>query len=175
VLGNFSSRANSEKKSLAKFGQIWASLGSTGLSGVHRTVSGARAGQPVSWPLLGKSPGALTNNHRTVRCAPDSVRCARPPTASRRSTVGRTISAGDVSSATVGGLHRTVQCATGLSGVPSDQRRATVGNGRLRRGRKHIGDCSVSGVHRTVRCTRRQKATKAFQMEEQRLLGPLGL
>jgi hypothetical protein len=159
VLGNFSSRANSEKKSLAKFGQIWASLGSTGLSGVHRTVSGARAGQPVNWPLSRKSSGAQAKNHRTVRCAPDSVRCARPPTASRRSTVGRAISAGHVSSATVGGLHRA----------------ATVGNGRLRHGRKHIGDCSVSGVLRTIRCTRRQKATRAFQMEEQRLLDPLGL
>jgi hypothetical protein len=34
---------------------------------------------------------------------------------------------------------------------------------------------SLFGVHRTVRCTRGQKAIRAFQMEIQRLLAPLGL
>jgi hypothetical protein len=61
---------------------LWS--GNTGLSGVHRTVSGAppdMSGAPEdsnsNSPPSGISRGDSAINHRTVRCTPDSVRCAK--------------------------------------------------------------------------------------------------
>jgi hypothetical protein len=57
---------------------------STGLSGVHRTVSGVHrtvSGAPEdsnsNSPPSGISRGTRAIIHRTVRCTPDSVRCAK--------------------------------------------------------------------------------------------------
>ena len=133
----------------------------TGLSGVHRTVSGAPDQRGANQPLSGFSPATSAKIHRTVRCAPDcpvSQRSAGP-------TVGRAIGARHVAEPTVGRRHRTVRCA----------RSATVGNGWFRCLWKEIGHRTVSGVHRTVRCARRQKARIAFQVCSQRLLAALGL
>jgi hypothetical protein len=133
--------------------------------------------------------------HRTVRCAPDSVRCARLVRAkwplsgiyrrrmaiihrtvrcapdcpvSQRSagpTVDRAICAGHVAEPTARKGHRTVRCANG----------SLAANGRLRWKRKEIGHRTLSGVHRTVRCATRQKARIAFPDCSQRLLAALGL
>ena len=133
----------------------------TGLSGVHRTVSGAPDQRGANQPLSGFSPATSAKIHRTVRCAPDcpvSQRSAGP-------TVGRAIGARHVAEPTVGRGHRTVRCAKG----------SHICNGRLRHFRKEIGHRTVSGVHRTVRCARRQKARMAFQICSQRLLAALGL
>jgi hypothetical protein len=141
----------------------------------------------------------------TVRCAPDSVRCARPargkPAAlgfspvtsakihrtvrcasdcpvSQRSagpTVGRAIRVRHVAEPTVGEGHRTVRCAPDMSGAPTVRRSASESNGRMSCLRKQIGHRTVSGVHRTVRCAARQKAKMAFQICSQRLLAALGL
>jgi hypothetical protein len=54
---------------------LWS--GSTGLSGVHRTVSGAPEDSSSNSPTLGISGGTRAIIHRTVRCTPDSVRCAK--------------------------------------------------------------------------------------------------
>jgi hypothetical protein len=78
---------------------------------MHRIVSGDQAGRRLKRLLLRICYGTLTKNHRLFD-GPDSVRCARPPTATPR-VVGRTISAGHVSSAMIAGC-------TGLSGVPLD-------------------------------------------------------
>jgi hypothetical protein len=66
---------------------LWS--GSTGLSGVHRTVSGAppdsvrcTRGIRLQLATFGKIQCRRAIIHRTVRCTPDSVRCskeARPP------------------------------------------------------------------------------------------------
>jgi hypothetical protein len=83
------------------------SVWSTGLSGVHRTVSGAPGRLDSNWLLSGNSPATSAKIHRTVRCAPDcpvSQRSAGP-------TVGRAISARHVAEPTVGRKHRTVRCA----------------------------------------------------------------
>jgi hypothetical protein len=93
---------------LAKFSQTCTSLRLTGLSGVHRTVSGAQAGASGNWPLSGKSIGTEAKIHQTVRCASRAH--------SQQSTAR---SAGDTwTSSTVSRPHRTVWCATRLSGVP---------------------------------------------------------
>ena len=79
----------------------------TGLSGVHRTVSGAPDQHRANQPLSGFSPATSAKIHRTVRCAPDcpvSQRSAGP-------TVGRAIGARHVAEPTVGRKHRTVRCA----------------------------------------------------------------
>ena len=143
--------------------------------------------------------------HRTVRCAPDSVRCARSarskPAAlgffsgdlakihrtvrcapdcpvsqqSAGPTVGRAICERHVAEPTVGRGHRTVRCAPDMSGAPTVRRSDSDSNGRMRCLRKQIRHRTVSGVHRTVRCATRQKAKMAFQICSQRLLAALGL
>jgi hypothetical protein len=60
---------------------------------------------------------------------------------------------------------------TERSGAPHKWKQANQGF-TARAQRAHW---SLYGVHRTVRCTREQKATKAYQLELQRLLGPLGI
>jgi hypothetical protein len=134
--------------------------------------------------------------HRTIRCAPDSVRCqagapgdqaALRKKLGRRNynspdcpvcqprawlTVGYLINYATCAQPTVTRLHRTIRCATGLFGVPWDKRLATVGF--TKQGIKsRTVHCPV--VYRTVRCAHGQKSIKAYQMELQRLLGPLGL
>ena len=143
----------------------------TGLSGVHRTVSGAPDQRSANQPLSGFSPATSAKIHRTVRCAPDcpvSQRSAGP-------TVGRAIGARHVAEPTVGRKHRTVRCAPDMSGAPTVRRSDSDSNGRMRCLRKQIGHRTVSGVHRTVRCATRQKAKMAFQICSQRLLAALGL
>jgi hypothetical protein len=149
--------------------------------------------------------GCFGLGHRTVRCAPDSVRCARPargkPAAlgfspatsakihrtvrcapdcpvSQRSAepkVGRAIRARHVAGPTVGRRHRTVRCAPDMSGAPTVRRSASDSNGRMRFLWEQIGHRTVSGVHRTVRCATRQKAKMAFHICSKRLLAALGL
>jgi hypothetical protein len=143
----------------------------TGLSGVHRTVSGAPDQRGANQPLSGFSPATSAKIHRTVRCAPDcpvSQRSAGP-------TVGRVIGARHVAEPTVGEVHRTVRCAPDMSGAPTVRRSASDINGQMCCLRKQIGHRTVSGVHRTVRCVTRQKAKMAFQICSQRLLAALGL
>ena len=136
----------------------------TGLSGVHRTVSGAPDQRGANQPLSGIHRRRTAKIHRTVRCAPDcpvSQRSAGP-------TVDRAIGARHVAEPTVGKVHRTVRCAPDMSGAPTVRRSASESNGRMSFLWKQIG-------HRTVRCARRQKARIAFQMCSQRLLAALGL
>ena len=143
----------------------------TGLSGVHRTVSGAPDQRGANQPLSGFSPATSAKIHRTVRRAPDcpmSQRSAGP-------TVRRAIGARHVAEPTVGRKHRTVRCAPDMSGAPTVRRSDSDSNGRMRCLRKQIGHRTVSGVHRTVRCATRQKAKMAFQICSQRLLAALGL
>jgi hypothetical protein len=134
--------------------------------------------------------------HRTIWCAPNSVRCqdgtpgehvALGKKPGRRNynsldypvcqphawlTVGNLINCATCAQPTVTRLHRTVWCATGLFGVPWDKRLATIGF--TRQGRKSCTvHCPV--MHQIVQCAHEQKAIKAYQMELQRLLGPLGL
>ena len=99
------------------------SEGGTGLSGVHRTVSGAPDSLGANCPLSGICRRRTAKIHRTVRCAPDcpvSQRSAGP-------TVGRAICAGHVAEPTARRGHRTVRCAPDMSGAPTALWRPTVG------------------------------------------------
>jgi hypothetical protein len=83
------------------------------------TLSGAQTIPTTNSSLLGKSEGAETRIHRTVRCAPDCPVSQRRPR--QRSTAQ---SAGDAwPGPTVTWSHRTVRCAKGAEG-------ATVGFAR---------------------------------------------
>jgi hypothetical protein len=117
MLGNYPSREKLKGRSLAKFGQTCASLGSIGLSGVHQTVFGAQTVQLAKQTTLGKSLGRHDYN------SSDCLVCTGPS---------------DVLSALLGNgrphnlrrprqpsnghqVARSVRCATGLSGVPCEQ------------------------------------------------------
>jgi hypothetical protein len=95
--------------------------------------------------------GAVTINHRTVRCA------SRAP--DQRSSAQSALATS--TKPTVFKLHRTIRCATGLSSVPSGQRVATVGsNGRLTWQAPDSEQC----LHRTIRCASRQKVAAFYPM-----------
>ena len=144
-----------------------SSVWSTGLSGVHRTVSGARGclgrrgrSREFTDGVRLKFTG-LSGVHRTVRCAPDcpvSQRSARANGRQRdqRRTRGRANGRKAAPDCPVCTGH--VRCANG----------SLAANGRLCRLRKEIG-------HRTVRCATRQKVRIAFPDCSQRLLAALGL
>ena len=128
------------------------SVWSTGLSGVHRTVSGAPGRLSANWPLSGIRRRRTAKIHRTVRCAPDCPVSQRSagPTVGRangrprnpRATRGRANGRKGAPDCPVCTGH--VRCANG----------SKICNGRLRHFRKEIGHRTVSGVHRTVRCAR---------------------
>jgi hypothetical protein len=133
----------------------------TRLSGVHRTMFGAQAGASGEQAALGKIEHVVAIILRTFRCASRALG-QHSTTRSADTTCARP---------TVTRLHQAVRCATGLSSVPWDQRLAMVGF--TKQGREsHTFHCPVG--HRTVRCVHGQKAIRAFLMEEQRLLWPLG-
>jgi hypothetical protein len=113
------------------------------------------------WALLLKFL-ELSSVHRTSRCA------SRPP--GQRSSA-RSASA-TCARPTVIRRHWTVRCATGLFSVSWDQRLATVSFAKEGR-RSCTVHCLV--VHRTIWCANGQKVIKAYQMELQQLLPPLGL
>jgi hypothetical protein len=161
VLGNFSKWEKSNWRSLAKASQTCTSLRCTELSSVHRTVSSALAGTQVNSPLSEKADDAMAKIHRTVWCPNGlfGVPVERP--ANDRSHDQRAT----CTSPMVTRPHWTVRCAMGPVA-------AMVGF--TKQGREsRIVHCPV--VHQTVQCTHGQKATRAFQMELQRLIAALGL
>jgi hypothetical protein len=112
MLRNVSSRANLKKRCLAKFGQTWASLGLTGLSGAHQTVSGGQTGQPAK--LVAFEIGKDFIGYMSDVLAA----CLRQWSATQ--------SASDTSAQLmVVALHRTIQCATGQSGGDRQRSRST--------------------------------------------------
>jgi hypothetical protein len=93
---------------------LWS--GGTGLSGVHRTVSGAAPdcvrctrGLQLELATFGNFTGRRAIIHRTVRCTPDSVRCskeARPP---ELASLGNAQQLLRYNSPDMSGVHRTVR------------------------------------------------------------------
>jgi hypothetical protein len=156
VPGTNLSKIQKSKGSPAK-NQQSTCCGCTGLSGVHRTVSGASAARLGNSQLLGIN-WALRLKFTGLSGEPT----APAP------TVGSAISGRRVAWANGQLAHRTVRCAKRSEG----QRSASPEKEGDRAPDKH---CSFPVVHRTVRCTNRQKARMACQMKLQRLLGPLGL
>jgi hypothetical protein len=139
--------------------------GYTGLSGVHRTVSGAPDWALANWPLSGILRRRTAIIHWTIRWC---TGLSGEPMAAR-ATVGRAIRARRVAHAN--GRLGASDCpmCTGQCPVRQLARRS---NGRLCQEWKEIrtGHATVA-----VRCTTRQKARIAFQECLQRLLAALGL
>jgi hypothetical protein len=155
VLGTLLKRDKSDWRSLAKSSQTCTSLRCTGLSGVHRAVSGAQAGSPVEQAALGKNLA-----HRGYN-SPDCPVCTglsgepvAPTPTVNNAISGRCV---DFANSHQGALdcpvcHRTVRCATSVAA-------ATIGFAR-----KVRKSCTVHCpmVHRTIWCAHGRKATMAF-------------
>jgi hypothetical protein len=154
-------------RSLAKSSQTCTILRCTGLSGVHRTVSGAQAGSAANSLHSGIGEGIVAKNHRTVRWR--TGLSGEPTTPAP--TVVSAISWRRVARANGHQAAPDRPVCTGQCPVCQGDLRL---NGWLHQKRKEIGHRSCPVVHRTVRCANRQKARIAYQMEIQRLLVALG-
>jgi hypothetical protein len=133
---------------------------------VHRTVSGAPGWTLVNRPFSGEVWRRTAIIHRTVRwctglSGEPTVGWANGRPRNPRVTRGRAVRWG----------HRTVRYAPDSVRCANGSKTATVDCAIF--GKKSgTGQCPV--VHRTVQCATRQKASIAFQMGFQRLLGPFG-
>jgi hypothetical protein len=99
---------------------LWS--GGTGLSGVHRTVSGAppdsvrcTRGLQLQLATFGKIQSRRAIIHQTVRCTPDSVRCSNGMRLWNSPASGFYEGCSAI-------IHRTCPVCTGLSGASSEQR-----------------------------------------------------
>jgi hypothetical protein len=146
---------------------------------VHRTVSGESV--VAKSPLSGEVCRRMAIIHRTVRwctglSGEPTVGWANGRSRNPRMTRGPAngqMGAPDCLVCTgLSGVHRTVRCAPDIIRCANGSKTATIVCASF--GRKlGTGQCPV--VHWTVRCATRQKASIAFQMGFQRLLGPLCL
>ena len=88
----------------------------------HRTVSGAppdMSGAPedsnANSPPSGISRGTRAIIHRTVRCTPDSVRCAKGGRPQELASFGKLQRLVRYNSPDMSGVHRTVRCTLGAT------------------------------------------------------------
>jgi hypothetical protein len=149
---------------------LWS--GGTGLSGVHRTVSGAppdsvrcTRGFQLELATFGNFLGRRAIIHRTVRCTPDSVRCskeARPP---ELASLGNAQQPLRYNSSDMSGVHRTVRCNSGATAISAPTATCGALNARAARAevrRAHTGTPDskqyMSGVHRTSRRAHKSEA-----------------
>ena len=102
---------------------LWS--GGTGLSGVHRTVSGAPEDSNSNSPPSGISGGTRTIIHRTVRCTPDSVRCAKEERPQELASFGKLQWLVRYNSPDMSGVHRTVRCNSGATAIRRQRLPAT--------------------------------------------------
>jgi hypothetical protein len=106
----------------------------------HRTVSGAPGGLALNSSVSGFSRSRHAIIHRTVRCAPDSVRCSNE-------TRLWNLAASGISNGCSAIIHRTCPVCTGLSGASSEQRLPAVHLMRAQRAQKAGAPIPA---HRTV-------------------------
>ena len=149
---------------------LWS--GGTGLSGVHRTVSGAppdnvrcTRGLRLELATFGNFLSRRAIIHRTVRCTPDSVRCskeARPP---ELASLGNAQQPLRYNSPDMSGVHRTVRCTSGATAIPAPTATCDAFIARSARAedrRAHTGapdkEQYMSGVHRTSRRAQKSEA-----------------
>jgi hypothetical protein len=94
---------------------LWS--GGTGLSGAHRTVSGAPEDSNSNSPPSGISRGTRAIIHRTVRCTPDSVRCSSEELPQELASLGKSERLLRYNSPDMSGVHRTVRCNSGATAI----------------------------------------------------------
>jgi hypothetical protein len=131
----------------------------------HRTVFGAppdMSGAPedsnANSPPSGISRGDSAIIHRTVRCTPDSVRCAKEERPQELASFGNRQRLVRYNSPDMSGVHRTVRCNSGATDTSRQWSPAGAFNARAARTevrRAHTGTPDskqyMSGVHRTSR------------------------
>jgi hypothetical protein len=111
--------------------------GVTVLPVAHQALSGAQAEQPTNWLLSGFSRSRFAIIHRTVRCAPYCLVSQRSngqlcPTVD--CDVRWTVNSAQVRSQNCEiRVHRTVRCATGLSGATRGQDTSTINRSKPQR------------------------------------------
>jgi hypothetical protein len=138
----------------------------------HRTVSGAppdMSGAPEdsnsNSPPSEISRGTRAIIHRTVRCTPDSVRCAKKERPQELASFGNLQRLVRYNSPDMSGVHRTVRCNSGATAISAPTATCGALNARAARAevrRAHTGTPDskqyMSGVHRTSRRAHKSEA-----------------
>ena len=113
---------DSTKEQRANRRHLWS--GAPDCPVCHRTVSGAppdMSGAPedstANLPPSGISRGTRTIIHRTVRCTPDSVRCAKEEKPQELTSFGNFQRLVRYNSPDMSGVHRTVRCNSGATAI----------------------------------------------------------
>jgi hypothetical protein len=83
----------------------------------HRTVSGAPGDSSSNSPPSGIPRGSRAINHRTVRCTPDSVRCAMEKRPQELFSFGKSQRLIRYNSPDMSGVHRTVRCDSSTTAI----------------------------------------------------------
>jgi hypothetical protein len=129
----------------------------TGLSGVHRTVSGAPEDSDSNLPPSGISRGTRAIIHRTVRCTPDSVRCSKEERPQELASLGNSLELLRYNSPD--------RCTSGATATSAPTATCDALNARTARAdvrRAHTGapdnEQDMSGVHRTSRRAQKSEA-----------------
>jgi hypothetical protein len=91
----------------------------------HRTVSGAPEDSNSNSPPSGISRGTRAIIHRTVRCTPDSVRCAKEERPQELASFGNLQRLVRYNSPDMSGVHRTVRCNSGATAIRRQRLPAT--------------------------------------------------
>jgi hypothetical protein len=81
----------------------------------HRTVSGAPEDSNLNSLPSGISRGTRAIIHRTVRCTPDSVRCAKEDQPQELASFGKRQRLVRYNSPDMSGVHQTVRCNSGAT------------------------------------------------------------
>jgi hypothetical protein len=131
----------------------------------HRTVSGAPEDSSSNSPPSGISRGTRAIIHRTVRCTPDSVRCANEEQPQELASFGNLQRLVRYNSPDMSGVHRTVRCNSGATAISAPTVTCVALNARTARAevrRAHTGapdkEQCMSGVHRTSRRAHKSEA-----------------
>jgi hypothetical protein len=139
---------------------LWS--GGTGLSGVHRTVSGTPEDSDSNLPPSGISRGTHAIIHRTVRCTPDMSGAPRKDGLRNSPASGIYLSCSAI-------IHRTVRCNSGATATSAPTATCDALNARTARAevrRAHTGapdnEQDMSGVHRTSRRAQMSEAPTAL-------------
>jgi hypothetical protein len=122
----------------------------------HRTVSGAPEDSNSNSPPSGISRGTRAIIHRTVRCTPDSVRCAKEERPQELASFGNLQRLVRYNSPDMSGVHRTVSAPT----ATCDALNARAARAEVRRAHTGAPDKEqyMSGVHRTSRRAQKSEA-----------------
>jgi hypothetical protein len=138
----------------------------TGLSGVPPDMSGAPEDSNSNSLPSGISRGTRAIIHRTVRCTPDSVRCAKEEQPQELASFGNHQRLVRYNSPDMSGVHRTVRCNSGATAISAPTATCGALNTRAAHAevrRAHTGtpdkEQCMSGVHRTSRRAHKSEAS----------------